>query len=151
MPLGQLLPVLSLCGIHVASAQRHPVSWTYRLEWINTHGWILTLKASLPPGWHIYSQHPGEGGPIPTRVTVNPGDDYSLIGTAEENGKAFHFYDSLYEMNIVWYSGEVSFLQRISMNRMIPEIRGAVEYLVCNNRQCVPLQEQFTVNVNVKN
>jgi DsbC/DsbD-like thiol-disulfide interchange protein len=112
---------------------------------------MLSMRVTLAPGWHIYSQHIKEGGPIPTRITVNSGDDHSLIGTAEEKGKAFHFYDSLYEMNITWYSGEVSFLQRISINRMVPEIRGTIEYMVCNNKQCVPRQEHFTVNVYVKN
>jgi DsbC/DsbD-like thiol-disulfide interchange protein len=152
MPLKSvtIIFLLSLAA-DVSSAQRAPVSWSYAMHRISGHEWIFTTTATLAPGWHIYSQHLGEGGPIPTRITLNPNDDYSLIGTAEEKGKAFHFYDSLYEMNIIRYSGEVSFLQRISMNCMPPEIRGTIEYMVCNNKQCVPHQEQFTVNVHVKN
>ena len=34
----------------------------------------VTLTATLPKPWHIYSQHTGDGGPIPTKVkfTKNP-------------------------------------------------------------------------------
>jgi DsbC/DsbD-like thiol-disulfide interchange protein len=145
-----IILMLSLSA-NLSYGQRPPATWSYTLDRVNAQQWMLTMRVMLAPGWHIYSQHMGEGGPIPTRITVNPNYDYSLIGTAEEKGKAFYFYDSLYEMNITWYSGEVSFLQRISMNRLIPEIRGTVEYMVCNNSQCLPRQEQFTVNVLVKN
>jgi DsbC/DsbD-like thiol-disulfide interchange protein len=145
-----IILLLSLSA-NLSYGQRPPATWSYTLDRVNAQHWMLSMRVTLAPGWHIYSQHIKEGGPIPTRITVNSGDDHSLIGTAEEKGKAFHFYDSLYEMNITWYSGEVSFLQRISINRMVPEIRGTIEYMVCNNKQCVPRQEHFTVNVYVKN
>jgi DsbC/DsbD-like thiol-disulfide interchange protein len=152
MPLKSvtIIFLLSLAA-DVSSAQRAPVSWSYAMHRISGHEWLFTTTATLAPGWHIYSQHLGEGGPIPTRITLNPNDDYSLIGTSEEKGKAFHFYDSLYKMNITWYIGEVSFLQRVSMNRMVPELRGIIQYMVCNNSQCIPHEQNFTVHVDTTN
>lgn len=127
------------------------VSWVY--EWSQTTAGegFLRLTALLAPGWHIYSQHMDEGGPLPTRIKINPGDDYSLIGTAVEKGNVFTFYDSLYEMNITWYEVEVSFLQRMSLSRMPAEIRGKIQYMVCNNTQCIPQEHPFTLQVDAKN
>lgn len=152
MPL-KSVPIIFILSLvaNVSSAQRAPVTWNYTMHRIGGNEWMLTTRATLAPGWHIYSQHVGDGGPIPTRITVGPNDDYSLIGTAEEKGKAFYFYDSLYEMNITWYGGEVSFHRRVSMNRMVPELRGIIQYMVCNNSQCIPHEHNFTVHVDTKN
>lgn len=152
MPLKSVLIIFLLSlAANVSFAQRAPVTWSYTMHRTGENEWMFTTTATLTPGWHIYSQHVGEGGPIPTRIIVSPNDDYSMIGTTEEKGNAFHFYDSLYEMDITWYSGEVSFHQRVSMNRMVPELRGFIQYMVCNNSQCIPHEHNFTVNVDTKN
>jgi DsbC/DsbD-like thiol-disulfide interchange protein len=148
MLLNQILtiPILLLLG-NVCNAQRAPVTWTYEAERLKPQEWRLKLQASLAPGWHIYSQHLKEGGPIPTLIRTEPNQEYSFVGKAEEKGKPVQFYDSIYEMEITWYAEQVSFVQKIIFDRITSEINGTVEYMVCDSHQCLPQEEKFTINL----
>lgn len=140
------IPILLLV-VNVCCAQRAPVIWTYEAERVKPQEWRLKLQASLAPGWHIYSQHLQEGGPIPTLIKTEPNQEYSFVGKAEERGKPVQFYDSIYEMEITSYAERVSFLQWIIFDRITSEIKGTVEYMVCDSHQCLPQEEKFTINV----
>lgn len=105
------------------------------------------FKASVPPSWHLYSQHLPEGGPAPTRIYFDGADGYQLTGTLEEKGEAVTYYDPTYDMEITWYAGSVTFLQRVVVNQMPVTIRGHIEYMTCNMQVCQLFREPFAIVV----
>ncbi len=125
--------------------QAAPVSWRFEALPERAGETTLLFTAALAPGWHLYSQHLKDGGPVPTRFRLEPGDDFICETTIQEKGAAHTFYDSMYEMDITWYAGAVSFEQKIRLVNPIQAIRGTVEYMTCNDRMCIPGEQQFKI------
>lgn len=109
----------------------------------------IIFSATIAPTWHLYSQNLKKGGPLPTRITFEPSGDYTLIGKMEESGKPVRFYDSVFNMEVTWYSEAVTFSQKIRANRPSPVVKGKVEFMICNGEMCLPPAEQkFSIVVN---
>lgn len=148
MPLkATLLALFFSIDLTPGHCQHPPVAWNFKADYIRDSEWMITLTATLAPEWHIYSQFIEEGGPVPTNIALHHSDDYISLGKAEERGSAVKFYDSLYEMEVVWYTGKITFLQGIRLRQLIPSIKGTVDYMVCNNHQCIPYKEEFQINI----
>jgi len=125
------------------------VNWIYNAEPISDREALITITADVLPGWHLYSQHLKQGGPQPTKFTFDSSDSYTLTGTTNENGKAYKYYDDIYEMEIVWYSGTVTFTNKIILTQPITAIKGTVEYMTCNDHTCVQDKREFTIDVDL--
>jgi hypothetical protein len=125
-----------------------PVVWHFDAAPVVANEAVLSFSARVAPGWHLYSQHLKEGGPIATRFRFQPGDDYILSGTTLEKGTAQKFYDDIYEMDIIWYSGDVTFSQSIRLLKPVTTIKGTVEYMTCNLETCIPAERAFSIEVS---
>ncbi len=117
------------------------VQWFFNYEYLNRHEAILIITARIAPGWHLYSQYMEEGGPQRTRIEFKESSDFILVGKAEEKGNRDVFHDELYEMEIAWFSGEVSFEQRIYFTKPQLKVQGMIEYMTCDNHMCVPARQ----------
>ncbi len=128
---------------------RNPVKWSFAAAPSSTDSAaILMLTATVEEGWHIYSQFMESGGPLPTTFTFIPGKDYSLVGKVKEEGSLVKAYDETFMMNVLWFANSVTFIQRVKLNVPATEIKGEVEFMVCNDHQCLPPDEvSFTLKV----
>lgn len=143
-----LIKVLTLICLSTGAAgycQRAPVVWTFNAERVNGSEWMVLLEATLPPGWHIYSQFMKDDGPMPTSIALEQNGDYVSAGKFEESGKAITHYDRLYEMDITWYTGEVTFLQKVKLLRPVVRIKGTISYMMCSEHQCILQHEDFNI------
>ena len=132
-------------GSFFCAAQTGPVSWHFEAQSLNGNAANLILTATLARGWHLYSQHIEAGGPIPTHIRFETGDDATLEGITIEKGDPHTIHDSLYEMDVTWYTGSVVFEQRIRLINPVTALRGTVEYMTCNDEICVPAQQTFSI------
>lgn len=140
-----------MSGLNLSFAQgNHTVYWQFESVSTVNYEVVLKLTAHVAQGWHLYSQHMNENGPMPTRVTYTVDDGYVLIGQPEEKGNAVKFYDDLYGMEIIWYSGTVTFTQRIKLTRPTTTVKGTVEYMTCNDHICIPSKQDFTIDLQPK-
>lgn len=136
------------CGIFNSHGQgARQINWRFKVKSVSPYEKDLQIKASLAPGWHLYSQFLKEGGPIPTRIYFEPHDGYRIIGMATEQGDPVKFYDDLFEMDIVWYSDEVEFTQRIELKETETLVKGKITYMVCDSQQCIPCEDPFLITV----
>lgn len=126
-----------------------PVKWNFKSEPVTRPETTLIITASIAPGWHIYSQFMEKGGPLPTGFSFERSEEYSLVGKPEEKGKAIKFYDDIFMIDIIWYSDVVTFSQKIKLYEPFATVKGKVEFMVCNNQMCLPVNEQI-FNIEVK-
>jgi thiol:disulfide interchange protein DsbD len=95
--------------------------------------------ASIANPWHIYSQNTGKGGPIPTKFSFKSNPLLSLNGIVIEKGKLEKVYDNNFKTDVLYYSGNIVFIQNIKLKGKVKtNISGTVEYMVCNDEQCLP-------------
>lgn len=118
-----------------------PVKWSFSSESINEKDAYILLTANIDEGWHVYSQFIEEGGPIPTTFTFNKSADYKLIGKTSETPKATSAFDNNFGMQISWHERKVVFKQKIRLNKPEAKVNGTLEFMVCNDKQCLPPEE----------
>lgn len=124
-----------------------PVKWSYAAKRLNKSEAVVFIKATIDEGWHIYSQHVGEGGPIPTSFTFSPSKSYSLTGKTVEPKPVTRF-EKNFSMNVSYFEKSVVFQQRIKLTSASATVKGKLEYMVCNDHQCLPPEEvEFSVPV----
>lgn len=124
-----------------------PVKWQFGAKKLNDTEAVVFIKATMNPGWYIYSQHLEEGGPIPTSFAFTPSNDYTLVGKpAEPTPKTKH--ESVFDMDVAYFDQEVVFQQKVKLNKNTASVKGVVEFMVCNSTQCLPPDEvEFTIAV----
>ena len=127
-----------------AQPQTH-VSWKTGVESLGDGLYEITATARMDAGWHIYDLGPYEFGPNPTAITFTLPEGASLEGELSASRKAETYFDDVFEINIGYYEGEVSFSQKV---RGSGEVGLTVEWMACDENNCTPLyDESFTVSL----
>jgi len=123
-------------------AQIHdPVKWSTSVEKISDTEYELIVNASIEGDWHLYSQTVPEDGPIPTSFVYEGNANYLKKGnTKEEKGHTID--DPVFNMLIKYFGEKATFKQRIKLKSTTAfKINAVVEYMVCNDTQCLPPKE----------
>lgn len=142
------LLIILLISVKTTAQIIDPIDWSFEAQKVSETEYNLILKAKMDEGWHIYSQHIGYDGPIPTTFTFNESDSYSLKGETVEPTPEKE-YDESFEMDLLFFSDEVEFIQPITINNnKNVKVEGSVEFMACNLGQCMPPETvEFTINV----
>ena len=132
----------------------NPVKWETSTEKISETEFDLIIAATIDKGWHLYSQNVPEDGPIPTTISFKEDKNtYQLKGQITE-GKGHESYDNVFEMTIKYFEDKAIFKQRIKLlNENEITIDGILEFMVCDDKSCLPPTEvdlQFVVIGNAR-
>jgi DsbC/DsbD-like thiol-disulfide interchange protein len=125
-----------------------PVKWSYAAKKISKTDAVLLIKATIDNGWHIYSTQQKEGGPVKTSIDFTPSKDYALNGALAEP-KPVTKMEQVFKMNVLYFEKSVIFQQKIKLKKDQTNIKGKVEYMVCNDKQCLP-PDNIDFNIPVK-
>ena len=125
-----------------------PVKWSYAAKKVSATEAVVLVKATIEPGWHIYSQKLKEGGPVATSFTFSPAKNYTVVGKTAEP-KAITKYEDSFKMNVSYFENSVVFQQKVKLKAAgATTVKGKVEYMTCNDRKCLPPDEvEFSVSV----
>lgn len=134
-----LFQSLLLLVITSAHAQEQVVNWTFDAQKLGEDKFEITFKASIKKGWYLYSQHldPNKG-PIPTSFNFEANSNLQLEGYAEETGNKKEGFDAIFEMNIVKFSEEAIFKQKVKISAPVTALSGWIEYMTCDEDKCLP-------------
>lgn len=134
-----LCAVLMLSVLSAMAQIEQPVKWSYAAKKINDKEAVVLLKATIQKGWHIYSQKQ-ENGPIPTTFTFAKSGDYDPIGTPSEP-KGIKHYEEVFDTDVVYFENQVVFQQKVKLNKGSTTVKGAVEFMACDDSKCLPPDE----------
>ena len=148
MKIFKILLLLISLGFSVSAQILNPVSWTFSSEKLNESEANLIITATIDDKWHIYSMFVEEGGPVPTTLSFKKNADYTLIGKPSEAPKAISAFDKNFGITIAWHDKKAVFKQKIKLNKANATVNGSVEFMVCNDKQCLPPDElEFTIKL----
>ncbi|MDN3547421.1 protein-disulfide reductase DsbD domain-containing protein [Mucilaginibacter aquaedulcis] len=125
-----------------------PVKWSYASKRIDKEQAVLLIRATIDKGWHIYSQHVADGGPIKTTLKFEKNDDYILEGSTIEP-KPISEYEKSFSMNVQYFEQAVTFQQKIKLKAGQTTVKGTINFMVCNAKQCLP-PDDVEFNIPVK-
>ena len=137
-----VLSFLFLCCALGMSAQiLKPATWSFSNKQVSDTEFDLVLTANIDNGWHLYSQFIGDGGPVATSFKFKPSSDYELVGKVTESPKPKKIYEKAFEMEVAFFEKKAVFTQKIKMKVPAAKIKGILEFMLCDDSQCLPPEE----------
>lgn len=126
----------------------NPVKWSFSTRQINESEVQLLFKARIDKTWHLYSQDIKPNGPVPTTFNIEKSNDFEIVGKVTEP-KAIEEYDPNFDMVLKYFANEVTFTQNIKVKSAKDfKIKGYVEFMCCDDKQCLPPTEvDFEFNI----
>ena len=128
-------------NLGIFSQIEHPINWETSVEKLSETTYILTTKASIEKGWHLYSQEVPEEGPIPTIFNYDTLEKtFTLIGKTLE-GKGHVIDDPVFNMKIKFFENKAVFKQKVTLTAAVDKINATVAFMVCDDTRCLPPTE----------
>lgn len=130
----------------------NPVKWSTTYKQVSDTEFDLIFTASIDNGWYVYSQYlQGDDGPIPTTFYYDEDSHFELVGKNKESGNRKEGFDKVFKMNVAKFSSKGVFTQRVRVKDFSKPIKGYVEYMTCNDEQCLPpTEENFSFELVAK-
>lgn len=129
----------------------NPVQWAFSLKKISEKQYEVYVTATIENKWHVYAQDAGEG-PVPTSIIFSPNPLVILNGKVKEEGKLEKIFDPNFKSTLRYYADKVVFIQKIKLKSAASTVlKGIVNYMVCNDKKCLPPKEiPFSLKVGGK-
>ncbi len=142
-----LLLGLFVAGItpRTAAQGENPIAWSLAsprdLKVKPGAQFEIVLTATIDEGWHLYSTTQPTGGPTPTRITLPPGQPFTLAA-APAGPEPKREHDPNFGMETEFYESSAVFSLPIQVASTAPAGRQRVEvhvrFQTCNDRLCLP-------------
>ena len=126
-----------------------PVNWDFSYEKKGDKQYELIFTASIDKNSHIYSMDIPEGGPIPTSFRFDTLPGYKLDGKPYEVTKPVEVLDDAFGFKIKTFSNKAEFRQKISALESSFTVKGAINFMACNNSTCSPPKDvDFEIKIS---
>ena len=116
----------------------NPIHFTSQLKELKGGEGEIVFSATIDPGWHVYSTNLGDDGPISASFNAVKMDGVQTVGSLQPRGKEIKEFDKLFGMELSYFEGSVSFVQKIKFTKPEYDIECYLEYGACNNQSCLP-------------
>jgi DsbC/DsbD-like thiol-disulfide interchange protein len=145
---GLLTVVLAVAAVLTCRAEvPHPIKWSLTA---NASALPLrkgsqvqaTLRAHIPPGWHLYAMDQPPGGPTATTISLPADQVFTLNGSIESETAPIVANDPNFNLETRYYEEDVSFripveaTSSASAARM--KLTVEVFFQSCSDRVCLP-------------
>ena len=124
----------------------NPIHWETSIS-VDEYGMgVMTFKAKIDKGWHLYALDIPEGGPVATSLNWERTDGVELVGKPEADRKPYEQVDVVFNLKLGWWEDEVVVSQKFKVPNLAGGyyIEGYVRYMLCNDVTCrAPANEQF--------
>jgi len=138
--------LLMLCavilGAAVLSAQE-PVRWRMSVKMTSDTEGVVTLRAIVGDGWHLYGTSLPENGPKPTSFSFNGSAGVKFTGSITPSRKPVSVEDKMFGMTLNWWNSNVEFTRKFKVvKKEGARIVANVQYMACNDKTCMPPKNQ---------
>ena len=139
----RLLTIWMLLVAFVAAKAQmmDPVHFTTQLKELKNGEAEIIFKATIDPGWHVYSTGLGNDGPISASFNKVKMDGVETVGKLQARGNEIKQFDKLFDMEVRYFEKTVTFVQKIKFTKPKYDIDCYVEYGACNDQSCLPPSE----------
>ena len=123
----------------VAQAQMvDPVHFTSELKMLQGAEAEIIFKATIDPGWHVYSTELGEDGPIEATFNVVKMEGAERVGKLTPRGNVIKHFDKMFGMELKYFENSATFVQKVKFTKPKYTIDCYLEYGACNDQSCMP-------------
>lgn len=143
-----ILMILMTGGLLTKAQIYNPVKWNYAAVKVADKTYEIHVTASIENQWRMYAQEAGKN-PAATSFRFIKNPVLSFDGNVKEIGKLEKYYDRNLRSMASYYGNKVLFIQKVKLRSPVTtSVKGAVNYVACNERKCLPPKDvSFSVNV----
>ncbi len=127
------LLVLSL--LVALSCVAEQVTWSYKVLGDNTPTPSIQITAAVEPGFHLYAPNTPDGGGQPLEFHFDV-KGCTLDGTPKANKAYTKEYNDVFEVDEYFYTGTVTFTQKLKAAADKWEVKAEVKGQVCDEQGC---------------
>lgn len=132
-----------LCFSQIQAQNVKPVNWRVSVKMTSEKEGILTMRATLEPGWHLYGTTLPEGGPKATQFDFAESKGIKFTGQLTPSIKPVEVEDQMFGMKLNWWDKTVTFTRTFTVtNPAEAVVKGNIYYMACNNQTCMPPQTE---------
>ena len=113
----------------------NPVKFNYSIVKKSKNQYEVHIRTAVDAKWHIYSIYNPDGGAQATALTFS---NAKSVGKPKESGKMKTIFEKEFNVNQKYFEQNVDFIQTVKVEPGIKKVSGTIEYMVCNDRQCLP-------------
>ncbi|MEM9897713.1 MAG: protein-disulfide reductase DsbD domain-containing protein, partial [Bacteroidota bacterium] len=123
-----------------------PVNWSFNHTKLADGEYQVSISAQIKEGWKIYAPDLEPGGPIPTTINFES-ENVEAVGKVQTDHPPKVVQDDLFKMEVGSFKEDVTFLQEVKVEGA-PVITGYVSYMVCNSSECMPAEQDFSIDLS---
>lgn len=117
------------------SSVAEQVTWSYKILGDNTPTPSIQITAAVEPGFHLYAPNTPDGGGQPLEFHFDV-KGCSLDGTPKANKAYTKEYNDVFEVDEYFYTGTVTFTQKLKAAADKWEVKAEVKGQVCDEQGC---------------
>ncbi len=129
-----------------ANAQMlEPIVWSSTIKITSNNEGVMTFKASIDDGWHLYSFDLPENGPNATKISFEKTSGIELLGEIVPSRQPIDTVDLVFNIRVGWWDADVEFSQKFKViDEGKYDISGEIYFQACNGETCIaPTTETF--------
>ena len=111
------------------------VTWSYKILGDNTPTPSIQITAAVEPGFHLYAPNTPDGGGQPLEFHFDV-KGCTLDGTPKANKAYTKEYNDVFEVDEYFYTGTVSFTQKLKAAADKWEVKAEMKGQVCDEQGC---------------
>lgn len=134
-----LLIVAAVLAVGAAMAQ-DPIRWRTTVKMTSNTEGVLTVRALVADGWHLYGTSLPKGGPKPTSLDFSKSVGIKFVDKAFQASVApVTEHDATFSMKLTYWKSNVIFTRRFRLTgaRDKALINGAITFMGCNGETCL--------------
>lgn len=131
----KFLNLLTLLVITALPTLGQHLEWSYSIVGDNTPNPAVVITAKVDPGFHLYAPNTPDGGGQPLEFHFET-KGCTLNGSPVANKAYTKEYNDVFEVDEYFYTGTVSFTQKLKPADANWEVRAEVKGQICDDSGC---------------
>jgi thiol:disulfide interchange protein DsbD len=137
--------------VSVMSAMaQNPIKWRTTYKMTSDKEGVLTVKAIVTDGWHLYGTNIPDGGPKATVLDFSESKGIKFTSNFVPSVKPTEKMDDMFGIKLNYWGSNVSFTRKFKLTgkKANAVINGKISYMACNDENCMPPKtENVTLNI----
>ena len=136
---------LMLFALGANAQMLEPIVWSSSIKMTSNNEGVMTFKASIDDGWHLYSVDLPENGPNATKISFEKTSGIELLGEIVPSRQPIDTVDLVFNIRVGWWDADVEFSQKFKvLEEGKYDIAGEIYFQACNGETCIaPTTETF--------
>ena len=127
------------------------IRWQASVAMKNKSEGVLTVKAVVAPGWHLYGTAMPKEGPNSTKLDFSGSTGVEFTGAFTPSVKPVTRHDDMFGITLSWWDRSVTFTRpfKLKGKKGDAAIVGKITFMGCNDKTCLPPKTE-TINLKLK-